>query len=344
MIKIIRTFQLLFTYFNFKIIPGEIVPYYAIQRRYFSYGIYLILVFLLILLFKLAILSIYNHKDLFDYLINGIELIFVILIVSSIRLSDSNELEILKFILYFSFLYYFGVLMFPSIEVIKLSLMTRGSTIESLAANSRGFSFLASEPSYAGTFFLGLLMLANQLKASPWIQFGYATLILITASIWALALLLVFAISQIKVNSLYLLIGVFFIVLVIMYSDITAKVLSYASPRVADIFELVVSNNFLINIIELEGQYGSNRLRLNFYAFEGFIPFNAFNYENTYSFISQAIIVFGTLMGSILTILLFILILSQVPTNNFIRLGWVFLIVGPVITPTIYLIFRKMNN
>ena len=344
MIKIIRTFQLLITYFNFKIIPGEIVPYYAIQKKYLSYGIYLLLVFLIILLLKLVILSANNQKDLFDYIINGIELIFVILIVSSIRLSNSNELKILKYILYFSFTYYFVVLIFPSIELIKLSLMTRGSTIESLAAHSRGFSFLASEPSYAGTFFLGLLMLANQLKASPWMQLGYAMLILITASIWALALLLVFAISQIKVSSLFLFIGIFFIFLTIKYADITATVLSYASPRVADVFELVVSNNFLINILELEGQYGSNRLRLNFNAFEEMIPFSASNYINAYSFVSQAIIVYGTLIGSILISLLFLLIFFQIPTSSFIRGAWVFLIVGPVVTPTIYLIFRKINH
>lgn len=342
--KIIRTFQLLITYFNLKIIPGEIIPYYAIQKKYLSYGIYLLLVFLIILLLKLAIISTNNQKDLYDYIINGIEIIFVILIVSSIRLSDSSELKILKFILYFSFIYYFVVLIFPSVEIIKLSLMTRGSTIESLAAHSRGFSFLASEPSYAGTFFLGLLMLANQLKASLWIQLGYALLILITASIWALALLFVFAISQIKVSSLFLFIGIFFIFLTITYADITAKLLSYASPRVADIFELVVSNNFLINIVELEGQYGSNRLRLNSYAFEEIIPFSASSYINTYSFVSQAIIVYGTLIGSILTFLLFLLILYQIPTSSFIRGVWVFLIVGPVVTPTIYLIFRRINH
>ena len=143
---------------------------------------------------------------------------------------------------------------------------------------------------------------------------------------------------------MFLFIGIFFIFLTITYADITAKLLSYASPRVADIFELVVSNNFLINIVELEGQYGSNRLRLNSYAFEEIIPFSASSYINTYSFVSQAIIVYGTLIGSILTFLLFLLILYQIPTSSFIRGVWVFLIVGPVVTPTIYLIFRRINH
>ena len=332
--------RLLLSFANFRVIPGEVVPFYA-ARRFYTRELFVVAVLVaVIILVKCAFVVLTNPIALSDFAINGIELVVAVLVMASPRLSRESELRMLNGIIVFSFCWVILVELVPAVEAIKFILMDRDVTTDVLRAHERGHSFLSSEPSYAGVFFVGLLMLALQLRASLVCVGAYIFLIFLTSSIWAFALGF-FAVMAARNIMVVIVGGVLAGILLFITPVFTESLLGLASPRVAGVYRLVFVENTFASLAAVEEHFGSLRLSTNAFAFTEFLSFESNSYLSSYSFFSQMVAVNGTIIGCLLSGLVIARLVCLNGLSS-LRYVWILFVFGPVVLPTNYLVLRRM--
>lgn len=339
---IIKTALLLGSFFNFRIIPGEVVPYFVLQRSFHRIPIFLFSVFSFVLLVKLLIIALMGSQQLGEYFVNGAEVLIVLLLLGIRRQDQSSEQRLMKIVVVTSIVATVAMFFLPFLEEFKFLLISRDVTFSQLQEFDRGFSFLAPEPSYAGVFFLGILIAARQCS----LQIGWLVTIvlciLLTASIWAIFLLGLYVLSQLEASRRGILIAL--AALLALFSPFSfTYVLQLFGDRLVRVIDVVVELGWLDAVTVLEERFGSTRLGPTIDVFTTYEDFINLEYRPAYSLFAQSISVFGTFVGGIYISSVMFIIFDNCRSVG-LRLAWIPVLVGPVALPTNYLGLRKMRK
>lgn len=338
---IVNSLLLIFSFANFRIIPGEVIPFFAAQRRYNAFGLVLTAFVAVLVISKLLYLA--NYAVYFDYrfIVNGLEILLIFMILSAERLSIKQEHDVIKIISITYFAFFVIVTLVPQLEYIKFFLMDRDVYFAELQDYGRGFAFLSPEPSYAGVFLVGLLMLGWQTSLDvKWL--GLLSLeILLTGSIWAVAIAFVFVVFQARANIIGLLAAIISLAFV-LFPRAFVPVFSLFSSRLAE-FVLAFSDNGFFSLLDIEKAQGSSRVAPTLDRFVQFSEFTDYMYVETYSLFAQFVSVLGTYTGFAASVAFFVLGFRNLGTGVW-RYAWIPFVMGPVALPTNYLILRRLRK
>ena len=317
---------LLSSFFNFRLVKFEIIPYYVLAGFFGKIRLFSIL---LTCIFLFGLRGLFNADVFYLYFSDFAQIILVLIIIGAPRLSVRSE-TLIRRVVQFSLLLLVFQFFIPSVNFLDFAMKV--SPPEHLAASGRGFTLLAPEPSYAGIFFLGILMemiFNNERKG-----YIFLTLFLIisTASIWAVMASLVV---------MSFLMPYFFIL------GIIASVLffGFINSRFMAFYESIVHLPISIqSLYQLESQYGSRRISQTLDVFSGYVPYFDMVYVQSYSFVSQLMVVVGTIPA---VLVVFWIVYKQISVFKFYGvykstpIFFVLFFLGPVMVPTLYLSLRK---